>query len=280
MSDPLEPLRTGAAAEALSAISERAFRVAERCMRDVTSPPSNEHCDLLERMLAAGESTSLAVRRLAQNHLHIPAIALARVRLEQTIICSYLVHEAPERGLQPYALHVPVQHYHSASDVLRDPHLRDAARAQLDLGDLERRAIEATQQIDPDFDPATGTLKRKWTTLDLYSMAIRRDQLATSQGSLLAALPLALTHTALYRPASAVVHSDASSYSWPFTLANRPDPAGVNPAVFWPFAVLAYVATCDVTQCMEIPEWAGVAVRDKFMSLISALAAMGTPGGT
>jgi hypothetical protein len=222
-----------------------------------------------------GESISHAVGWLIADAHVLPALALARVRLEQVIVTSYLVYENPDIGLKAYAAFAPITEYRLAQAVLSDeflaPHVQD--RIQVDA--LKKKAFAAQADINAGFDLVAGKLQSKWTTLDLYAMALKRDALVASSGfNVSRVFPLAALYTSLYKTASSVVHADASALGPPFRgiVTSDDSTLQISAAAFWRLALPVSLVTFDLLQCYEALRWSGVACDNEFLAIAAKLA--------
>jgi hypothetical protein len=251
--------------------SEAAFEA--YCREDLASGPVDRaYSAILREAVLQAQVASRAVYSLLAGNSHLPALALARVRLEQTIVCSYLVHEQPAAALKPYASFVPISEFRSATRLLADQTMAPHVQGQLDIAALRDKALAAQLDIDPGFDITRGKVQAKWTKLDLASMATRRDDLARSSGWLLSAIPLAPVYTALYRTASCVVHPDASALGLPFVgVLSGGDGATLPAPIFWAASTTAYLATLDVLQCYEVLRWHRRECDTQFLAIAHAL---------
>lgn len=112
------------------------------------------------------EATSLAARVAATHSLAVPAFALARVRLEQCIISSFLIHAPQEQGIRRYLGHQPVR----MNTVFKkhESHFQTG----WDMANLEKDAHLAQARFKD------SRFKREWTPLLLPEMAERHDALA------------------------------------------------------------------------------------------------------
>lgn len=130
--------------------------------------------------------------------------------------------------------------------------------------------------ISPGFDIQDGKFQSKWTKLDLYSMALRRDKLAEASGWLMSKhLPIANLYTALYKTGSSPVHADGSMLVPPLwgALTSQDGKTTVDASVFWALAIPAYVTHYDLLSCYEALRWAGVDADAHFMELVRNLTA-------
>ncbi len=190
------------------------------------------------------EATSITARLALTYSLGLPAFALSRVRIEQTIVSSYLVHAPSNDGIDPYLAHHPIQVY----EVLR----KGARYFELDV-DLEaplRSAQEAAASL-PGAAPHVGDFRRTWTALKVPQMAERRDQYA---GDTLVPWKLSDEYWRLYPLASLAVHGAAETNFW---LGELHSPE-LGSSERYPYllpgrarAVSSAIARLDILQCAE-----------------------------
>ena len=238
------------------------------------SPHRNESYDnLVEESIGIAESTTSAITTLLTKKLHLAAIVLTRVRLEQLIVFSYLVHERPEDGFQPYSRYAPIEEYRAMRGVVDDPFVAPHIPGPVDPDALNQKALDAQFGIDPGFDITNSKYQPKWTKLNLYSMSQRRDKLAATAGWLYSKhIPLASLYVAFYRTGSSPVHADGSMLGPPFWgKVKGLDGVERNAASFWSLLIPAYLAAYDSLQWYEALRWFGVACDTEFASLTSRL---------
>ena len=260
--------------EIIRAVSDEAFDLYRRLLPQKAPSDRKEYWNLATRFVAVARSTSDAISTLlAQGH-HLPALALTRIRFEQTVVLSYLFHEQPAVGFKPYSRFAPITEYQVAEAVIADPVLSKTVPKQLDVEALKGKALDAQLEINPGFDMENGRFQSKWTKLDLYSMALRRDKLAETSGWFVSRhLPLANLYTALYKTASSPVHADGSMLVPPLwgILTASDGKTTADASVFWALALPAYVTHYDLIICYEVLRWAGVDAHKQFVDLAQKL---------
>src|SRR3989442_10372929 len=198
-------------------VSEGAVQLFHRLRPQAPQTQPARFRDIIFGSVEVGESTTRAITTLLEQDQHLPAIALVRVRLEQLIVASYLVHEQPEAGLKPYAAFVPITEYQVGKAVLAEPFLGPHVQEHIQVDDLKAKAFAAQLDIHPGFDIKDGKLQAKWTLLDLYSMAVKRDTLVDKATFAISRhFPLAGLYTSFYKAASCVFHADATALAPPF----------------------------------------------------------------
>jgi hypothetical protein len=159
-------------------ISTAAFSLVENLARpELTDYDSLAHRTIFDLSVVA-ETTSICMRFAITHSLAVPAFALTRVRLEQCIISSFLVHAPPQEGMRPYHEHQPIQ----MSEVFKKFQRYFAPGSDTTV--LDQQAREALQQLNPLGEFKDGQFKRTWTTLELRELAQRRDTLAINTSPL------------------------------------------------------------------------------------------------
>lgn len=193
-------------------LSERAHDLFDRRAHDNRTKLARPIRHLFLRIAYQAKMTSIATRLNTGWALVMPALALLRVRLEQLIVCSYLIHEEESIGLKPFINHIPISDHLAVKAVLSDA---DLARqlTGLDASAIEAKAATAQAELTPGFTLIDGHFQRRWTSLDLRSMAIRRDQLAKSKPAI-GNHRLEREYLSIYKTACSVVHADCSSLSY------------------------------------------------------------------
>src|SRR5882672_9105838 len=104
-----------------SSISESALQIFQAGLSNPSS--SNPLVMLYARFGYLARTTSDSIRTLIQTSNIVPAIALARVRLEQVIVSSYLIHENPQVARVPYLMHHPIDAYRNHKGAIDNPEL-------------------------------------------------------------------------------------------------------------------------------------------------------------
>ncbi len=255
-------------------VSNQSYALYRRLLPSKPAPTKLEHWELVTRSVAIAESTSAAISSLIDQRHHLPALALTRVRFEQALVFSYLVHEQPDIGLKPYSRFAPITEYRIAEAVTSEPMLAPHVPAQVNVDALKAKAVDAQLAINPGFDLQAGRFQSKWTSLDLYSIALRRDVLAEkSQWIVSKHLRLAFLYTALYKTGSSPVHADGSMLVPPLwgQVTGADGHTQTEAATFWALALPPYVTHYDLLQCYEALRWAGADADAPFVALSQTL---------
>jgi hypothetical protein len=234
---------------AYSALSDRAFKLFDEAIAANQDKLSSVYHHLLLRCMYQARTTSFAIGLNVSWVLLQPAFALCRVRLEQTIVTSFLLHEDVNEGLKRFILHTRVSDFRSMKLAKENPKLAQNL-TKFEIDDLKAKAAVAQEKLDPSFTLEGGKFERSWTKLDLRSMAKRRDDLATN-GKRLQKQSLELQYISFYVQASSIVHADCSSISHHF-LDYFPGPDG-KPVLMPPPSLANSIAAA--TANYDILEW-------------------------
>lgn len=272
MEDPLAfgPYAAWKHVSVFNSLSQQVYRHCSQLFSNGEAAQLSAVHHLFVRFHRIGQSTSFAIRVLTSWGAFIPAVALARVRVEQLIVSSYLIHEQQEVGLKPFLQFMPIGHYHASTSAFSDPLIASLFDAEQVQSELHARAVAAQTELKPGFDATTDKFERKWTKLDLRSMAHRRDVLAAGKNRL-SSLPLERQYLGLYKEASSAVHSDVDTLTPAFMDIY---PVGVNgePVLManpkWADLVVSLNAAYDIIQAYEVLSYAGIECLDYFSQML------------
>jgi hypothetical protein len=185
--------------------SSRAFDL----LKSVDVPVTIDYDSASRRVVYAlsvnAEATSLAARLAVTYSLVMPAFALARVRLEQCIVASFLVHAPHEEGMSRYLQHLPIQ----AFEIARK--FKQYFESDEDLSVLERVAADAQRRLAQEHF-REGRFERTWSPLKLFEMAQRRDALALPESHI--PWKLEAEYWQLYPLMSLAVHGASQTALW------------------------------------------------------------------
>jgi hypothetical protein len=264
------PYQSWESVATFDALSEKSFAILDKRISAEWHQLATPIHHLFVRMGYQAKTTSLATRLANSWALSLPALALVRVRLEQTIIWSFLIHEKEEDGLGPFVAYIPIGHHKDLKAAMADPMLSAQLTALFDLGSSETEALKAQQDLAPNLSLEADKLQRNWTKLDLRSLAKRRDTLVSSSGPL-QRNSLEREYLSFYKVASSVVHADCSSLSYAFLdIFQAP---GTPPVLMtlpsWALIVAAATAYYDLLQCCEILGRLGINATEEYQSLFT-----------
>jgi hypothetical protein len=195
---------------------------------------------VITRLMYISEVTSTAIRLNASWALTHAAMSLTRDRYEQIVRFSWLARQKDDAELKKF-----FAYYHSrANKIFRS--LKDAAKDAFD------------KMVDNPPEHTTRILTREerlafeaWETLDLLSMARKRDGLSAFGTSPLAAQKLEIYYAPIYQQFSSVSHSDMYGVAL-LGLHNSPSGQLVLSAdPHWPATLACFNALFDIIQCFE-----------------------------
>jgi len=223
---------------------------------------------LFFRMAYTAATTSLAIRLINSWTLNLQAFALTRVRLEQFIICSYIIHEDESIGLDKFAQYMPIQRYKGMKVAMENNSLREHLKNFRDLDELKEDAIKAQQEFMPGFSCENDKFERSWTKLSLRSLAKKRDSLVPADP--LMKHPLEREYLSVYKVACSIIHADCDSLSYNF-IDFFQSPSGkpvLMPLPSLAFNVAACTAHYDIVQCYEVLNRVGIPPAREYHDLM------------
>lgn len=237
---PLGPYCTGTSLQACTDLTERVWRTYNDLVGPYRHAGDQSREFLIIRMLYIAEITSTAVRLNASWALTHAAMSLLRDRYEQTIRFSWLVRNPDQSQFAKYERSM----FAKMNSIVRnmDPATRD--RRVAEAGPLPAWATEPLTKEEK------ATLD-EWGSLDLRSMAKKRDALPPVADTLLAKENLASSYEAIYSQFSSVAHYDRFSIE---LLGLHDGPNGkpvLGTMPYWPTVLLVKNALFDLIQCSE-----------------------------
>lgn len=253
-----------------SEISQKAFEIYhEKISNDLLAKFSpTQH--LFIRQLYLAETSSFSIRLLTSWAMLLQALALTRTRLEHTIVCSYLIHEKVSAALEPFVKHISINDFLNVRAAMSDSSIGN--HLDVDISKLQTEAVNAQSSFTPGFDLDHDKFERKWTKLDLRTMAKRRDELTAEQIAV-SSDSLERDYVSLYKTASSIVHSDVSALSHAFMnvfSVGQDGPAALMPLPSWATMCVAFTSKYDVVQVFEVLKFLGTNCETEFTELRKA----------
>jgi hypothetical protein len=229
------------AVKAFADISEAVYDTFHTIMGGHEKQDNSDRQYLVTRLLYISEITSTAIRLNATWALMHAGMSLTRDRYEQVVRFSWLARQKDDTEIQKF-----FAYYHArANKIFRS--LKEAAGSE-----------QFAKMVDDPPDYSTRTLTREerqyleaWATLDLFSMARRRDALPALGTGSMATQPLALYYTPVYQQFSSVSHSDMYSAA---LLGLHKSPSGelvLAADPHWSATLCSFNALFDIIQCFE-----------------------------
>ncbi len=228
--------------KAFSEISEKAHAAFQAAMGGYDRDEASDRDFVISRLMYISEVMSTAIRLNASWALTHAAMSLTRDRYEQTVRFSWLARQTDDGEMKKF-----YAYYHArANKIFRS--LKGQAKEEFD------RMVDNP----PEWTTRPFTKQEKehfgaWETLDLLSLAKKRDKLPALGTSDVAGQKLELWYTPVYQQFSSVSHSDMysvallqlhKSKAYPGRLVLAADP-------YWPGTLTCFNALFDIIQCFE-----------------------------
>ncbi len=218
------------------------------------------------KLLAQAKNNSYSIRLLCTWGQPIEALALLRVRLEQSIISSYLLYENPKEGIEAYRNYLPKAENKSIElfESLGAEEKKLFEQLMPDIFSMIKENIDVHKEKYPDNDLEKNNPISKWTTKSIYKLAKRRDELAPKNDSI-SGISFEQYFKRLYHFASSIVHSDSVSTSEHVLTKS---PTGIMmPQILYIFTDLMECAQLDIIQCYEQLEYFKIDKKKEFREL-------------
>ncbi|HKJ38813.1 MAG TPA: DUF5677 domain-containing protein [Anaerolineales bacterium] len=252
------PYSSWASVKDFTKISEKAFELYHQKISNELLEKFTPTQHLFIRQIYLAETSSFSIRLLTSWALLLQALALTRTRLEHTIITSYLIYEKESKGLEPFVRHISVNNYLNTKAAMSDEGI--AQLLDFDISKLQSEAINAQSSFAPNFDINHDKFERKWTKLDLRTMAHHRDKLTKKQ-ALISKDSLERDYVSLYKTSSSIVHSDVSALSNAFMNVfsiEKDKPPVLMPLPDWATMSVAFTSRYDIVQVYEVLMFLGI----------------------
>lgn len=199
--------------EQLIDFSEKAVEIYVKAIEQNPQFALSEHTGIFNLLFYQSKSTSYSIRLLNTWGQPVEALALLRIRLEQSIISSYLLYEQFEEGLGAY-----IKFYSELERAAAD-RLREELKANSILMDkapeLYKIFEDKLNEYDTnkkDYENKEGNNKRSWYKGNIYQLAVKRDNLAPKD-NLIGHISFEKLHQAIYQSANSMVHGDIAAIS-------------------------------------------------------------------
>lgn len=212
------------------------------------------------------KNTSFSIRLLSSWMQPIEAYMLLRIRLDQLINCSYLIHEKPEIGILAYMKYYPKIHKQILNSLQSDELLKDSLKKlfpQLfdNLGD---KIKIAENHISQELQKDDLLSQSNWTKYSIRDRAKERDKLVQSADDVLKN-SLENLYVNIFKVSSSVVHSDAAAVTNNFYTVNE---SGILiPQMHYVYISIIYNALMDIIECYELSTKFGFDLKQKYHEL-------------
>ncbi len=268
MLDHLGPFTTKPPVQALLLLTQRIWEQFHSGAGGQSRSITNEREYFATRMMHISEVMSLSLRLNASWGLTHAAMSLLRDRYEQAVRFSWLARQPNDEEHKKYLLYF----YAKARSLMRDPSRRDDF--QRTVGPLPQWVIEPlTKEQQEQF--------RAWESLDLRSMATKRDSLQRLTELPIGHYELAPWYDSIYAQFSSVSHFDMYSLELIQLHEEEPGHFVMDTASYWPGLLILQNCVFDIVQCFEalqayfavdaaqhfnglLAEWLGLASRMEY----------------
>jgi hypothetical protein len=196
---------------------------------------------LMTRLMYISEQTSTAIRLNASWALTHPAMSLTRDRYEQLVRFSWLTRKRDDEQINKY-----FAYYHArANKIFRA--LKQGAGDQLFAQMVDNPPELTMRDLTDEEKHHLGS----WGSLDLLSMAKKRDALQPFGTTPLAGTKLELFYPPIYGQFSSVSHSDMYSVALLELHRNASGMLVLSADPHWPSTLAAFNSLFDLIQCFE-----------------------------
>lgn len=170
--------------------------------------------------------------------------------------------------MEKFIKYTDVHRYKGIKIAMEDESLKKYLKDFKNLDKLKEDAIKAQKEFTPSFSYEHDKFERKWTKLDLRSIANKRDSLVPKEP--LIKHPLEREYVSIYKVASSVIHAECDSLSHSF-LDFFPSLDGspiLMPIPIYASIIVAFNASYDILQCHEILNRVGISPGEQYIDLM------------
>jgi Family of unknown function (DUF5677) len=236
--DHLGPFTTKPPIQALILLTQRAWEEFHAMAGGQTRLIDNERKLFASRLMYISEVMSLGLRMSASWGLTHAAMSLLRDRFEQTIRFSWLAKQPDGSEHKKFMLYF----YSKARSLMRDPSARR---------DYEQSVGSLPPWVTEELTKEQNAEIRQWESLDLRTMATRRDSLPPLTDLQIGKEELGHHYDTVYAQFSSVAHFDA--YSLQLFRLHETDVGQFELATdaHWPGLLILQNCQFDIIQCFE-----------------------------
>jgi hypothetical protein len=234
----LGPFTTKPPIQALILLTQRAWEEFHDLAGGQTRLIDNERELFASRMMYISEVMSLGLRMSASWGLTHAAMSLLRDRFEQTVRFSWLARQPDSNEHKKYMLYF----YSKARSLMRDPSARR---------DYEQSVGSLPPWVTEDLTKEQSAEFRQWESLDLRTMATRRDSLPPLTELQVGKEELTRHYDTIYVQFSSVAHFDAYSLELFRLQETEAGQYELATDAHWPGLLILQNCQFDIIQCFE-----------------------------
>jgi len=247
-------------------ISERAYRYFIETVNRKSHLLINKRYFLINLLVSNAKNASYSIRLLSTWGQPIEGYALLRIRLEQLITSSYLIHDQVSNAVEKFISYYPVIEYNYLKVNDANENLKLALSIFFpDANTLyNERMNELRSQIEGTFQIKNDKYQRKWTEHNINKLAELRDSLV-DQNDRISKIKMLDYYNTIYRLSSSIVHSVIASITKLFL--GTSSEGVIKPHEIYVFIDLVAVSLFDIIQCYEAATYLKFNIEDKYLKL-------------
>ncbi|HEY9167033.1 MAG TPA: DUF5677 domain-containing protein [Candidatus Kryptonia bacterium] len=258
--------KNGGDIESYIRFSEKAHRIYLANFRKNRKVLGSGHNWVFHLLLANSMNLSSAISTLAALGKPNEAMILLRTRLEQLIICSYLIHEDEEAGLKRFVAFLPKVDPGFGRTLKKIDMIREGI--ELLFPEMGTRLPKLLEKMDATAEKSFGFgsngFIRKWSEMNTGEIVARRDKLA-DKNDLISSYRLSYYYDTIYKFGSVLVHADVASISPAFVVLGNE--GTVRPHEIYTMSATLINAHLDIIQCHEVSKKLDLLNEKKFFGL-------------
>lgn len=247
--------------------SERAWEAYAFSFVSGGAVSDQDAADILGTIVYHAQNCSYSIGLLTTWGQPLEALALLRIRFEQLLTSSYLVHAPRQDGLQRFGRSI----HRMDLNVLRKMRNGNAPILRLlerifgdEIRQAERQSENKERIVNPDYKSGQR-VDQSWTNKDNLTLAIERDKLARNK-HLISDICLENYYHGFYRHASGIVHVDPNVLTSNYITNAGPLNLPV-PNLLQIFINLILCAHFDIVHTFEVSSFFGVGQAKEFEKL-------------
>ena len=242
--------------------SEQSFVIASEQGGNSPEDWGSVEARILSLLMYHALNTSYSIRFLTTYGQPIEGFGLLRIRFEQLIVSSYLIHSSHEDGFAAFNSDIGRTDYRYANAIKNiDPNIY-ATIESIFSEKIEESKIDAhfnELMNDPEYDFEEDKIKKSWCPHNKFKMCELRDK-QSDKNDLISSIRFTHLYLSIYKSASLFVHSEPAILTNNF-LANHNGIAIPNNLMV--ITNLINLAQLDLIQTYEVIKYIKPEVTEK-----------------